>query len=782
MMKLERTLPLLATLVIAVGLLAACGAETPTAQGQRVDTTAFQDRVYVVRADGSQQGLPSPQNAALSVGDGVDVDEVGRAILRFADLLTVDVVRNGDLQVQALDADEQSAVISVLQGAGAALYDYSPSTQAQKRLSVQAGAAVIVATGTQFLVVREADTPLDWVLAFDAAPNDLTVTASGVTQPVPSGMARWVAPTGEPSASIAFDAAKVVEWVRRARSGQVEPEIGEVLWPQADVVANTEPLDRLPATGAPFFLEGVPIELDADGLSGNPEYWLDDCNGDGIRDVAMRGGRLHMDFRPVLNRVRALDVTVLNWSHPGTAAVTALNPNRQPMGTRQVETSNDVVVVSLRSEPGRPYHFAQLDMREGCFLGFSLTPPGPSEQPGEPRPAVESIEPQRPSATPTLREQQPTDTPTRRPTMTLTPTRRPTATWTPTQLPKVCTVVSESLNMRTGPGTVYDIVERLARSARLVPLARNRAATWFYGQAERSGRKGWVAGDRQYVSCTFDLMALPERGTPPTPTPTATPTSPATRVLFEPQRAEITAGQCVTLRWQVDNARAVYLDGKGVAGYATREVCPRQTTTYRLTVDGYQGELERTATIVVAQAREPQVTFSLERWDTSCWTLVWDVEDAQAVYLDGNPVIGHDQRRVCPSSTTRYTLRVVSLSGEDFYHYQTITVGATARQAPAQLSPPDGSSFSHYPRTTTLEWSIVPDASYYRVEVDCFHCCASGYWCNDVGQTWLVKEATGTEFTFDHVGAQPGRWRVWAVYYDGSEGPQTGWWTFEYLR
>ncbi len=764
--------PILVMALLIPSFLAACTVRTPTAQGQKVDTTALQDQVAIVWAGGARQDLPAPQSASLAVGDGVDVNEVGRAILRFSDLLAVDVVRKGALQVRVVDVDQQSAIVSVLQSAGAALYEYNPETQAKKRLDVDTGVAVIVANGTQFLVVREADTPLDWVLAFDAAPNDLSVTAAGVTQPVTSGVARWVAPVDGPSQAIVFDAEQVVQWVRRARAGQAAPEIGEVLWPQADVIANTTPLTALPAPGTPFFLEGVQLMLDPEGISGNPQYALRDCNGDGVRDLAMLGGRLHMDFRPVLNRVRALDVTVINTAYPGTASVTVLNPNRQVMSTRQVETSDAVDVISLRSEPGRPYHYAQLDMRAGCFLGFSLTPPTTDGQPGEPRPAVTSDE---------LQPQQPTPTPTQpQPQPTATPTRRPTAT--PTPWPRECTVVADTLNVRAGPGSVYDIVGRLAQGARLTPLARNAESSWLYVQPPRGAAAGWVAADRKYLSCNFDLRTLPERRPPSTPTPTSTPTPPPVRVLFEPQRVEIAPGQCVDLRWEVDNARAVYLDGQGVAGYGSQRVCPQQTTTYRLAVRGYRQNIERTATVVVTQPREPEVSFRTERLDTSCWLLRWDVEYARAVYLDGDGVTGHDQRRMCPAQTTRYTLRVVTLAGQDRYYYQTISVGAPQRQAPVQISPPDGSVFDRYPRTTTLRWQSVPDAYFYRVEIDCYHCCASGAWCTEVGQTWQIENASDTEFTFDFVGAQPGRWRVWAVYLDYSEGPKSGWWTFEYLR
>lgn len=98
-----------------------------------------------------------------------------------------------------------------------------------------------------------------------------------------------------------------------------------------------------------------------------------------------------------------------------------------------------------------------------------------------------------------------------------------------------------------------------------------------------------------------------------------------------------------------------------------------------------------------------------------------------------------------------------------------------------QLSPPDGSIFSHFPRTTTLTWEPLPNAVSYVVEIDCFHCCASGQWCTDVGATFrIVRDITDTSYTFNFVGAQPGRWRVWAVDATGQQGPKSGWWEFRY--
>ena len=82
-----------------------------------------------------------------------------------------------------------------------------------------------------------------------------------------------------------------------------------------------------------------------------------------------------------------------------------------------------------------------------------------------------------------------------------------------------------------------------------------------------------------------------------------------------------------------------------------------------------------------------------------------------------------------------------------------------------------------------LQWSAVPGATTYTVEIDCYQCCATGKWCTDVGKTWkLVANLRETNYTFDFVGAQPGRWRVWAVNAAGLESPKTGWWEFSYTQ
>jgi hypothetical protein len=113
----------------------------------------------------------------------------------------------------------------------------------------------------------------------------------------------------------------------------------------------------------------------------------------------------------------------------------------------------------------------------------------------------------------------------------------------------------------------------------------------------------------------------------------------------------------------------------------------------------------------------------------------------------------------------------------------TYSSNMTVTSSPVQISPQNGTVFDHYPRTTTLRWNTVAGASSYSVEVDCYHCCVADNWCTDVGEEWSTYTGVrDNTYTFNFVGAQPGRWRVWAIDSVGNAGTRSEWWEFEYLR
>ncbi|MFQ5409914.1 MAG: hypothetical protein ACE5FI_16015, partial [Anaerolineales bacterium] len=85
-----------------------------------------------------------------------------------------------------------------------------------------------------------------------------------------------------------------------------------------------------------------------------------------------------------------------------------------------------------------------------------------------------------------------------------------------------------------------------------------------------------------------------------TSTPTATPIPPA-QVSFTADSTSLVARQCTTLHWSVQNATAVYLNGQGVVGQSSQQVCPGQTTIYSLHVEAPAGNVDQSITINVTQ-------------------------------------------------------------------------------------------------------------------------------------------------------------------------------------
>lgn len=102
--------------------------------------------------------------------------------------------------------------------------------------------------------------------------------------------------------------------------------------------------------------------------------------------------------------------------------------------------------------------------------------------------------------------------------------------------------------------------------------------------------------------------------------------------------------------------------------------------------------------------------------------------------------------------------------------------------APVQLTPADAERIDAFPRATKLEWSPVEGAVSYKAEVD--FCKNRNPECiNPQPLAFKVSPPlTEPSFQFNFIGAQAGRWRVWAIDKDGREGFKSPWRTFIYLR
>lgn len=205
-----------------------------------------------------------------------------------------------------------------------------------------------------------------------------------------------------------------------------------------------------------------------------------------------------------------------------------------------------------------------------------------------------------------------TVTATTRPPFTPRPSDTPWPTFTPVPTvvpvtPGVLTgVISTTVNLRLGPGTNYPIVTKLNKGTKISVRGRDAANRWLVLIPPPSG---WVM--RDYVTLNGEVNNLPVVDAPPTPVPTLTfapsptPQPTATPPMYVDFRADspwVIAGQCTTLRWDVEGVRAVYLNGRGQPGHGSVEVCPTQTQTFVLHVVLNSGYLDRAITVVVLPA------------------------------------------------------------------------------------------------------------------------------------------------------------------------------------
>ena len=115
-------------------------------------------------------------------------------------------------------------------------------------------------------------------------------------------------------------------------------------------------------------------------------------------------------------------------------------------------------------------------------------------------------------------------------TPTRSPSRTPTATVTPAATPHF-TVNSAWVNVRTGPGDVYPIIDAVPQGEQFDIIARNRASslntTWLEFCCVNDQR-GWIYAPLLNISVDPIVIPtaenIPVRPEPPTFTPTPTPT------------------------------------------------------------------------------------------------------------------------------------------------------------------------------------------------------------------------------------------------------------------
>jgi hypothetical protein len=110
--------------------------------------------------------------------------------------------------------------------------------------------------------------------------------------------------------------------------------------------------------------------------------------------------------------------------------------------------------------------------------------------------------------------------------------------------------------------------------------------------------------------------------------------------------------------------------------------------------------------------------------------------------------------------------------------------------APTQLAPQDNQVFDVFPRNTKLEWSPVAGAVSYAVEIEaCWNRLPvvrerlpDDGECINPSPYEEKFDLRDTTYEFFFKGAQPGRWRVWAIAKDRKQGNKSPWSRFTYLK
>ena len=378
---------------LILSLLAACSLNeanppnNPSGEVIPLRAEANRDTVFVVR-ENQRETLPLIQQATLLPGEGLAVDEVGRATLTLDDLLTIEILQASELNIQTTAQDSQSIEIFLQQNGGLFYSNFNPEKVDDRRLSLQTEMAMISTTAARFMVTHEAGGTA-WVVNLGSANDIIEITTAGEIQSLPGGTAIWLTTAGISRNGVPIDVQQAESWFEAIRGGTTQPSFSEIILPPADVIGNTSSLTVLPQIDQPFELGtsergNVSLTLDPIGLFGAPTYTLEDCNGDGSQDLSILAGRLHFDFSKILARTRALDVVVVNRNLPGNGALWAMDALGNEVARQLFEVGGgSSQTLSLRST--EPYHSAQLALVDGCFVGFSLTPPTSAGTPAPPR-------------------------------------------------------------------------------------------------------------------------------------------------------------------------------------------------------------------------------------------------------------------------------------------------------------------------------------------------------------------------------------------------------------
>jgi uncharacterized protein YraI len=155
-------------------------------------------------------------------------------------------------------------------------------------------------------------------------------------------------------------------------------------------------------------------------------------------------------------------------------------------------------------------------------------------------------------------------------------------------------VIVAGLNVRSGPGTNYAVVNSAQSGAQFQILGQADNCSWLQIGAVGTGQSvGWIAGAAQYATFARPCAAIPAAAIPATPTPRPAPTA------TPPPAQNATAQGCYILRNELGFAVTITLNGPNgwqdtlqLAVGAEREYCaPAGTYQYTLTAPAPWGSI-----------------------------------------------------------------------------------------------------------------------------------------------------------------------------------------------
>jgi len=172
---------------------------TPLPRRGAVHLYTHSDEVKYQSAGGVERVLPKPQPTAMARNDAIHVDGSGRAHLRFADYLVVDIYRDSDLQINGLSAPDAPPAYKLRLEGGTTFNTLNAQQEARRRVQpefrIDTEWAKILAVGTSFFTHYDPVRELTWVVV---KKGDIEVEAAGVTMVVSTGEQVWVEPGSAP--------------------------------------------------------------------------------------------------------------------------------------------------------------------------------------------------------------------------------------------------------------------------------------------------------------------------------------------------------------------------------------------------------------------------------------------------------------------------------------------------------------------------------------------------------------------------------------------------------